>query len=56
MQAKPALKTFIEAYAKAWGKGGMLSKRGLVPLGDADLNAANAQATALTPLDKSTLK
>lgn len=56
VQAKPALKTFIEAYAKAWGKGGMLSKRGLVPLGDADLNAANAQATALTPLDKSTLK
>ena len=56
VQAKPALKTFIEAYAKAWGKGGMLSKRGLVPLGDADLNAANAQATALTPLDKSKLK
>ena len=56
VQAKPALKTFIEAYAKAWGKGGMLSKRGLVPLGDADLNAANAQATALTPLDKTKLK
>lgn len=56
MAAKPAIKSFVEAYAKAWGKGGMLAKRGLVPLHDADAAAANAQATALKPLDPATLK
>ena len=30
--AKPAIKQFIEAYSKAWSKGGLLEKRGLVPL------------------------
>ena len=54
--AKPMIKTFIEAYAKAWGKGGPLEKRGLVPLSAADATAATAQAAALTPLDPSTLK
>lgn len=56
MQAKPGIKAFIAAYAKAWAKGGMLEKRGLVPLHDADAAAANEQATALKPLDKSSLK
>ena len=56
MAAKPAIKSFVEAYAKAWGKGGMLAKRGLVPLHDADAAAANAQATALKPVDPATLK
>lgn len=56
MAAKPAIKTFIEAYSKAWGKGGMLAKRGLVPLHDADAAAANAQATGLKPVDPATLK
>ncbi len=56
MAAKPSIKSFIESYSKAWGKGGMLAKRGLVPLGDADAQAATAQAAALKPLDKSTLK
>lgn len=55
MAAKPSLKQFIEAYSKAWVKGGSLSKRGLVPLGDADMAAATAQAGTLKPLDKSTL-
>ena len=41
--AKPALKDFVAAYAKAWGKGGPLEKRGLVPFGGADSEAA-AQA------------
>jgi phosphate transport system substrate-binding protein len=50
------IKTFIEAYSKAWGKGGPLEKRGLVPLSSTDASAATAQATALTPLDASTLK
>ena len=54
--AKPAIKQFIAAYAKAWGKGGVLEKRGLVPLAAADAEAATAQATALAPLDPSTLK
>ena len=56
MAAKPAIKTFIEAYSKAWGKGGMLAKRGLVPLHDADAAAATTQATALKPVDPATLK
>jgi phosphate transport system substrate-binding protein len=56
MTAKPSIKTFIEAYAKAWTAGGLLNKRGLVPLGAADLAASNTQATALKPLDKSSLK
>lgn len=54
--AKPAIKEFIEAYSKAWGKGGSLEKRGLVPLHDAEAQAATAQATALAPLDSSSLK
>ena len=55
LAAKPVTKKFIEAYSKAWSKGGTLEKRGLVPLGAADAPAATAQATALTPLDASTL-
>ncbi len=54
--AKPAIKRFIESYSKVWGKGGPLEKRGLVPLHDADLQAATSQATALKPLDPAGLK
>jgi phosphate transport system substrate-binding protein len=56
LAAKPAIKDFIEAYSKQWGKGGPLEKRGLVPFHDADATAAAAQATALKPLDPSSLK
>ena len=56
MAAKPRIKDLVAAYAKAWGKGGLLERRGLVPFGGADASAAAAQATALTPLDPSTLK
>jgi phosphate transport system substrate-binding protein len=56
MQAKPRLKDFVAAYAKAWGKGGQLERIGLVPFGGADASAATEQATALKPLDPSTLK
>ena len=56
LAAKPAIKTFIEAYSKAWGKGGLLAKRGLVPLAPAEGEAATAQATALKPLDPASLK
>ncbi len=54
--AKPAIKQFAAAYAKAIGTGGMLEKRGLVPFGGADLAGATAQAAALKPLDPTTLK
>ena len=56
MQAKPRIKDFVAAYAKAWGKGGPLERVGLVPFGGADAAAAAAQASALTPLDPATLK
>lgn len=54
--AKPALKQFVASYAKMMGKGGLLEKRGLVPFGPADAAAAITQATALTPVDASTLR
>jgi len=56
LAAKPSIKSFIEAYSKAWSKGGPLEKKGLVPLHDADATAATAQATGLKPLDPSSLK
>jgi phosphate transport system substrate-binding protein len=56
MQAKPAIREFVAAYAKAWSKGGPLERIGLVPLGAADAAAAAGQATALKPLDASALK
>ena len=56
LAAKPALRDFAAAFAKAWGKGGMLEQRGLVPLGGADLDASNKQATELKPLDPASLK
>jgi phosphate transport system substrate-binding protein len=56
LAAKPAIKQFIEAYSKAWGKGGLLAKRGLVPLAPAEGEAATQQATALKPLDPASLK
>ena len=56
MVAKPSMKNFIAAYSKVWGKGGLLEKRGLVPFGGADADAATAQAAALKPLDPATLK
>jgi len=54
--AKPALRNFVAAYAKIWGNGGPLEKRGLVPLGGADSTAAAKQATELKPLDAAGLK
>ena len=53
---KPKIKDFVAAYAKMWGKNGLLEKRGLVPFAGADATAATAQAAALTPLDGSTVK
>ena len=56
MQAKPAIRSFIAAYAKASGKDGPLQRIGLVPLADADATAASSQATTLAPLDPAALK
>ena len=56
LTVKPKIKEFIAAYAKQWGKGGLLEKRGLVPFAGADAEAATAQAAALTPLDAATVK
>ena len=56
LAAKPAIKQFIETYSRAWGKGGTLAKRGLVPLAPAEATAATAQATAMAPVDPASLK
>jgi phosphate transport system substrate-binding protein len=56
LAVKPAIKQFLEAYSKAWSKGGPLEKRGLVPLAPAEAEAAAAQSTALKPLDPASLK
>jgi phosphate transport system substrate-binding protein len=56
MTVKPSMKSFIEAYVKAAGKGGMLEKRGLVPFAGAQAEEATAQAAALKPLDPASLK
>ena len=56
MRAKPRIRDFVAAYARAWRKGGPLERRGLVPLAGAQAAAAEQQATALKPLDPSKLK
>ena len=56
MTAKPKLRDFVAQYAKMWGTGGPLERRGLVPFTGADATAATQQSTALKPLDPSTLK
>ena len=56
LQAKPAIKEFLAAYAKAIGKGGMLEQRGLVPFSAAELAASQEQATKLAPLSADQLK
>jgi phosphate transport system substrate-binding protein len=56
LAAKPALRDFVAAYARAWGKDGPLEQRGLVPLAGAEAEASARQAKELKPLDASTLK
>ena len=55
VQAKPAIREFVNLYAQSWNKGGMLEQRGLVPLGDADKAASDDIAANLTVLDGSGL-
>jgi phosphate transport system substrate-binding protein len=56
LAAKPKMRDFVAAYSKMWGKGGPLERRGLVPFSGADAAAAEAQASALKPLDPGGLK
>jgi phosphate transport system substrate-binding protein len=56
MQAKPKLRDFFAAYARMWGRGGGLERRGLVPFGAAEATAAAQQASDLKPLDAGALK
>ena len=56
MAAKPKLRDLVAQYAKMWGTGGPLERRGLVPFAGADAAAATQQSTALKPLDPSALK
>ena len=56
LAAKPAIRDFVAAFAKAWGTGGPLEKRGLVPFAGADAQGAARQAKELKALDPATLK
>jgi phosphate transport system substrate-binding protein len=56
LAAKPKLRDFVAAYAKVWGKGGSLERKGLVPFGGADADGAVKQASDLKPLDPAGLK
>ncbi len=52
----PGMKEFLAEYAKAWGAGGYLAQRGLIP-SPADVQAAAlANTTALKPVAASELK
>ena len=56
LAVKPGIRDFFAAFANAWAPGGLLQKRGLVPLDGADAAAANEQAKTLAPLDPAKLK
>lgn len=56
LQAKPAVRDFITAYARMTGANGPLERRGLVPFGETDAAAAQEQSTKLTPLAADDLK
>jgi phosphate transport system substrate-binding protein len=52
----PGMKEFLAEYARAWGAGGYLAQRGLIP-SPVDVQAqATAAATQLTPLAPDALK
>ena len=56
MQAKPAIREFLAAYARMAVAGGPLQRRGLVPFASADAAAAQEQSTKLAPLAAADLK
>lgn len=55
--ATAALRAFLAEYSReaTWGRGGTLSKKGLVPSADAERARYAQVAAALTPLDRATL-
>ncbi|TFI60062.1 phosphate ABC transporter substrate-binding protein [Sphingomonas parva] len=56
VNAVPGMKEFLAEYSKAWGKGGYLERRGLIP-SPADVQAKAVQAaTQLTALSADGLK
>ena len=56
VNAVPGMKEFLAEYSRAWGKGGYLERRGLIP-SPADVQAKAVQAaTQLTPLNGADLK
>ncbi|ONF96381.1 substrate-binding domain-containing protein [Sphingomonas jeddahensis] len=56
LDAVPGLRLFIRQYAKLWGAGGPLARRGLIPA-PADVQARSAQVVqSETPLDGNLLK
>ena len=58
VRAVPGLKEYLAEFSKesTWGKGGYLSRIGLIPAPDAVRAKSAAAAAALTPLDASTIK
>jgi len=58
VRAVPGMKEYIAEFSKesTWGKGGYLSRIGLIPAPDASRAKSAASAAALTPLDAASLK
>jgi phosphate transport system substrate-binding protein len=56
VNAVPGMREFLAEYSRAWGKGGYLERRGLIP-SPADVQAKAVQAaTQLTPMSAADLK
>ena len=56
LAAIPGIKEFVAAWVKSWGPDGLLKGKGMVIAPDAVRTASAATATAMSPLDPSTLK
>jgi phosphate transport system substrate-binding protein len=56
LSAIPGLREYIAEFAKGWAPGAYLARHGLIPSPADKLEAQNAIATALTPLDGTGLK
>lgn len=50
LDAIPGLRQFVAAWPEAWAPGGYLSERGLIPLPDAERQAAEQAVRAPTPI------
>lgn len=52
----PGLRAFLAAWAEGWGPGGFLTERGLIPLPDADREAAARMVQNPTPITAADLQ